>query len=756
MCFKTFTPFFISILAIIITSCKDDSGNAIALTDINVTPDKLSLVVGEARQIQAQPVPEKANPDEMPFKWESRNSQVASVSSSGMVKALSSGETDIIVSARINKSIHKIIPVTVNTIHVPLTNISVSPESVTIEVDETRQITATPEPKNATGTLFVWNSENEEIATVNSYGIVKGISKGSTFVTVKSGDIEKKIPVSVSQTLKIKIGNHTYSADTLNYEIISEGIQWLKFSLPEFTNGFGTLGKGLVVNTLEVDLSYPGNGIEVTPASQATWGNIERPTAMYKRLHDKYSASGKHPVAVINADFFLLSNSNNTGYAYINNRPLGAEIYNGMVVQTPFSWNNGIIIRDNGLPEISPNVNFSGTVSSGNKSFPLTEVNGYAGAGELVLFNNLANSYPTDSAFAWSPYTSTMVSLSHPKGGWRVNDLMEFTVTGIDYDVETTIPAESPYKGKDFNGQGAILVGNSFGNGTQLLKLANTPYPANDMTVEDKQSYWELKTTDGDPNSYTTPLTSSVGSSIKAEFSFEYQSASDIANMQIFYGTPSAAAGVSTGENLHLTRTGIDPVDENKWKSFTHDLQSAISNHRWGKTGHTLRLDIGNKSGHHVLIRNMKISASFPENDSKIFLNQLNIGDEIRVVMNIQLNGQPIEDKHPNIVGYQEVILQNGNPSNTWNEAHPRTAIGYSKDRKKIYLIVVDGRQNNYSVGATTGQVAEILKALGAYTGVNLDGGGSSCMVVNGEVKNKPSDGSERAVANGIMVTVKN
>lgn len=750
---KMLFPILFIALAIL-SGCKDGTADKIPLTDISVSPAKINMVVGESQQITAEAIPEDADPDEMPFVWESRNDKIASVSSSGMVKAIATGTTDIVVSARMNKNILSIIPVSVVNAEVLLTGISVTPETITVDVDETQQITATPVPEDATSVLFQWSSENNTIAAVNSSGIVKGISQGSTFVTVKSGDIEQRIPVTVNQPFKIKIGNISYKVDTLDYEEISQGIEWLKFSLPEFTNGFGTLGKGLVVNALKVDLSIPANSIEVTPASQATRGNVEKPSAMYERLTEKYEAAGKQPVAVINADFFLLSSGNNTGYAYINNRPLGAEVTNGMVVQTPFSWNNGFIIRDNGLPELSSNISFSGNVVSNGESFLLTEVNGFAGAGELVLFNNLANSYPTDSAFAWSPYTSTMISLSYPEGGWRVNDELKCTVVGIDYDVETTIPAKSPYKGKDFNGQGAILVGNPFGDAAQSLGFGSTPQPANQMNIEDKGEYWEITTSGGDPYSYTTPLASSVSSASSAKFSFQYQSEKTVSNMQIFYGTPNAAAGVSTGENLPLKATGIDPDDEGKWETFTLDLQQAISNHHWGKTGHTLRLDIGNQSDHHLLVRNLNIEATFPETHSKSFLDQLEMGDEVSLSMNIQFNGQNITDNHLNVVGYQEIILQNGNPINTWNEAHPRTAIGFAEDKKTVYMIVVDGRQEDYSVGATTGQIAAILKNLGAYTAVNLDGGGSSCMVVNGEVKNKGSDGSERSVADGITVTV--
>ncbi|MDR1156552.1 MAG: phosphodiester glycosidase family protein, partial [Bacteroidales bacterium] len=84
-----------------------------------------------------------------------------------------------------------------------------------------------------------------------------------------------------------------------------------------------------------------------------------------------------------------------------------------------------------------------------------------------------------------------------------------------------------------------------------------------------------------------------------------------------------------------------------------------------------------------------------------------------------------------------------------------RTSAGYSKDGKKLILAVVDGRQAGYSTGVTLPQLGRIMKALGAYTAVNLDGGGSSVMVVKGEVKNRPSDGAVRPVANDLMITVK-
>jgi exopolysaccharide biosynthesis protein len=83
--------------------------------------------------------------------------------------------------------------------------------------------------------------------------------------------------------------------------------------------------------------------------------------------------------------------------------------------------------------------------------------------------------------------------------------------------------------------------------------------------------------------------------------------------------------------------------------------------------------------------------------------------------------------------------------------SQPRTAVGVTADGR-ILLVVVDGRQPRWSVGPTHVEFARILRDLGAETALNLDGGGSSTMVVEGELVNRPSDGRERALANAILV----
>ena len=101
-------------------------------------------------------------------------------------------------------------------------------------------------------------------------------------------------------------------------------------------------------------------------------------------------------------------------------------------------------------------------------------------------------------------------------------------------------------------------------------------------------------------------------------------------------------------------------------------------------------------------------------------------------------------------VGGGPVLLQQGEIQITNNEElkftgkaindkHPRTAMGYTKDGKLI-LMVIEGRFPNKAEGATLTQEAQILKQIGCEEALNLDGGGSSCLLINGKQTITPSD----------------
>ena len=84
------------------------------------------------------------------------------------------------------------------------------------------------------------------------------------------------------------------------------------------------------------------------------------------------------------------------------------------------------------------------------------------------------------------------------------------------------------------------------------------------------------------------------------------------------------------------------------------------------------------------------------------------------------------------------------------NRRNPRTAIGIKEDGT-LLLVTVDGHQHRSSVGLTIEELRKLMKALGARDAVNLDGGGSTALVIAGRLVNRPSDpGGERAVGDAI------
>lgn len=107
--------------------------------------------------------------------------------------------------------------------------------------------------------------------------------------------------------------------------------------------------------------------------------------------------------------------------------------------------------------------------------------------------------------------------------------------------------------------------------------------------------------------------------------------------------------------------------------------------------------------------------------------------------------------------GYHRLIKQSLPVTQTDISVHPRTAVGFTAN-KTVYFVIADGRNATYSNGLKLAEVAEIMSALEVKEAINLDGGGSSTFVINNGqtiVRNRPSDGTPRKVANGWAICVK-
>ncbi|MFN0069077.1 MAG: phosphodiester glycosidase family protein, partial [Limisphaerales bacterium] len=96
-------------------------------------------------------------------------------------------------------------------------------------------------------------------------------------------------------------------------------------------------------------------------------------------------------------------------------------------------------------------------------------------------------------------------------------------------------------------------------------------------------------------------------------------------------------------------------------------------------------------------------------------------------------------------VGGLLAVLVDGRNTEEAGPPEPRSLVGWSADGRHLYLVAMDGRQPGYSEGATPAEAAGFLQQLGAHNALNLDGGGSTTLVLarrgrGTRVVNRPSD----------------
>ena len=116
-----------------------------------------------------------------------------------------------------------------------------------------------------------------------------------------------------------------------------------------------------------------------------------------------------------------------------------------------------------------------------------------------------------------------------------------------------------------------------------------------------------------------------------------------------------------------------------------------------------------------------------------------------RVTIEAKLDALPADTKDA-VSGSAKILTAGALTPPEKDEArHPRTAVGLSEDGKTMILLAIDGRRPTVSRGTTLAETATFLKEFGASDGINLDGGGSTTMVVKDAVTgvhaivNKPS-----------------
>lgn len=179
----------------------------VPVTGVTVSPTSGTVAINGTLQLTANVQP--SNATNKAVTWKSLNESIATVDQSGRVTGKAAGNATILVTtADGGRSATCAVTVTASTI--PVTGVTVSPTSGTVNVGATLQLTATVAPSNATNKAVTWTSSNNNIATVDANGKVTGKAVGSATIQVTTTDGKKTANCTVTVT-QGSVATITYS-----------------------------------------------------------------------------------------------------------------------------------------------------------------------------------------------------------------------------------------------------------------------------------------------------------------------------------------------------------------------------------------------------------------------------------------------------------------------------------------------------------------------------------------------------------------
>lgn len=164
----------------------------VSVSGITLNKKTTSIVKGAVETLVATITPPDAENTEV--KWESDKPTVAKVDQTGKVTAVDGGTANITATTVDGNKV----ATCVVTVTVPVTNVTLDTDAITLEIDGTQKLVATIVPANATNQKVTWKSDKQEIATVDQEGTVTGVADGVANVTVETEDGKKVATCAVT------------------------------------------------------------------------------------------------------------------------------------------------------------------------------------------------------------------------------------------------------------------------------------------------------------------------------------------------------------------------------------------------------------------------------------------------------------------------------------------------------------------------------------------------------------------------------
>lgn len=193
----------------------------IYVTSVSLGTAQAKVERGKTLQLSASIAP--ANAEVKRVEWTSGNSNVATVSNTGLVTAKANGTAVITCAAQDGSGVKATCTITVTDPIVYVTSVTLNKSSISLLEGKTEKLTATVSPSNATDKSVTWQSSNTQVATVSSTGLVTAKKAGTAAITCKAKDGSGK-QASCTVTVKAIVLASSIGLSEYSVELV-EGAQ---------------------------------------------------------------------------------------------------------------------------------------------------------------------------------------------------------------------------------------------------------------------------------------------------------------------------------------------------------------------------------------------------------------------------------------------------------------------------------------------------------------------------------------------------
>lgn len=194
----------------------------VPVSTVNIKPDKLSMAPGTIAHLKAVFEPSDATIQEVT--WSSTDTNIAEVDKDGNVTAKRNGSATInIITINGNKTATCTVTVTI-----PVTGVTLTPETVELKVGETKNLIITVAPETATNKKYTYTSDKESVATVDNTGLITAKSVGTAKITVTTEDGNKTATCTVTVTKPTAVDDAALATISVFPNLFQEQLKIIK------------------------------------------------------------------------------------------------------------------------------------------------------------------------------------------------------------------------------------------------------------------------------------------------------------------------------------------------------------------------------------------------------------------------------------------------------------------------------------------------------------------------------------------------